>query len=159
MYSDVKCSIVNVHFQWMPVVLSNVFAFKGRTIPYMINPCFSYPQKARLRHYARNKCKFAAVCFHHWCLFLSCSFWIDRAAAACQQTSSMLTGHLRRPKFDLATNSSEKHFEHKINSCRIWGFKRREYEGLYLKRIRHVVLICACFMEISCLTYTFWPWR
>jgi hypothetical protein len=115
-------ALLNVHFQWMPV-LWNVFSYKGKTTPHMINPCFRSPQKTRLQH-----CKKQVQTFNNAVsppMLLSCGFWIDWAAAACQQTSSMLTGHSQRPKLDLATNSSEKHFERKINySCWIWGSNR-----------------------------------
>jgi hypothetical protein len=108
-YSDVKCSIVKCSFSVNASCFIKCICMQRKNYPIHDKSMLFFSIESKVTTLCK---KHAQICNNVFSplVFLSRS-------AACQQTSSMLTGHLQKPKLDLATNSSEKHFECKIYSC------------------------------------------
>jgi hypothetical protein len=105
----------NVGFQWILIVLLNVFSCKESSTcehcVFIRELSYSNTrlQQRRLQHYTRNGCELATTQFGCWCFSHAASEQTELLLLY-QQASFALIGHSQRAELDSAANSTVKHY-------------------------------------------------
>jgi hypothetical protein len=113
----------NIGFQWMQIVLLNLFAHKESStceicsliceVGY-VDPCHLH-QNMRLWHYTRNRCKFEAVHFSCWCM---CGAFSEHIELLVLISRPIFDGwSLTRSRTQLSYHSVEQHKSNIEWSC------------------------------------------